>query len=205
MSQPSQVTCHECDLLVALKPISEGQKLTCPRCRFVFTRKFPLAQEKLMAFGVSGLFFLVLSFAFPFLSFITRGSDRTIVLLDSMRSLQEFEFFSVAMLLMLTTIIIPGLVLFAVLYVLIAIKWKLRLPMLNSTAKLISYLIPWNMAEIFLIGILVSLIKITSLAQIEFGYSFYCYVLFVLCLTATLVYFDRFQLWYWIRQVEFND
>jgi paraquat-inducible protein A len=50
------------------------------------------------------------------------------------------------------------------------------------------------MAEIFLIGVLVSLIKILSMADIGLGLSFYAYLFFTIFMTITLLYVDKYQL-----------
>jgi paraquat-inducible protein A len=55
-------------------------------------------------------------------------------------------------------------------------------------------LLPWSMVEIFLIGTLVSLIKIISMASIGLGPSFYCFILFSITLTAALLHIDKQQL-----------
>jgi paraquat-inducible protein A len=51
------------------------------------------------------------------------------------------------------------------------------------------------MAEIFLIGILVSFVKIVSIADVSLGTSFWSYVLFTACMTVTMLYPDRRMLW----------
>jgi paraquat-inducible protein A len=45
------------------------------------------------------------------------------------------------------------------------------------------------------IGVLVSLVKIASLATVVIGLSFWAYVGFVICFTASLASLDRFQMW----------
>jgi uncharacterized paraquat-inducible protein A len=51
------------------------------------------------------------------------------------------------------------------------------------------------MAEIFIISILVSFIKVQTMASIEFGYALAFYLLFIMSLSATFIYFDKYQLW----------
>ena len=69
------------------------------------------------------------------------------------------------------------------------------LPFTNPILKLTVLLKPWNMAEIFIISILVSFIKVQTMAYIEFGYALLFYLLFIMSLSSTFVYFDRYQLW----------
>jgi paraquat-inducible protein A len=54
---------------------------------------------------------------------------------------------------------------------------------------------PWIMSEIFLIGVLVSMVKIMSLADVSFGTSFFAYVGFVVLYVSALTRLNRARLW----------
>jgi paraquat-inducible protein A len=58
---------------------------------------------------------------------------------------------------------------------------------------------PWSMVEVFVIGVLVSLVKIAAMATVILGVSFWAYVGFAVCFTATLSNLDRLQMW---REIE---
>ena len=57
-------------------------------------------------------------------------------------------------------------------------------------------LAPWNMAEIFLIGILISFIKVVALADVTLGLSFWAYTLFTLGIVLITINFDRREIWH---------
>ena len=65
-------------------------------------------------------------------------------------------------------------------------------------------LVPWSMAEIFVIGILVSFVKIVTIADVSFGMSFWAYVLFTVCLTIVVLYLDKRELWSRVKMLS-ND
>jgi paraquat-inducible protein A len=88
-------------------------------------------------------------------------------------------------------------VLLGLLYLLLPVVFGFRPRYARPVLKFIFALLPWTMAEIFLVAVLVSLIKIMSMADIEIGVSFYAYALFTLCMTGSLLYLDRHQL-YWL-------
>jgi paraquat-inducible protein A len=60
----------------------------------------------------------------------------------------------------------------------------------------------WSMAEVFIIGVLVSLVKIMSLATVILGISFWAYSAFSICFILALVSLDRYQCWQLIDQLE---
>ncbi len=68
--------------------------------------------------------------------------------------------------------------------------------------KLMSYILPWSMAEVFSIGVLVALIKVTSMADISLEPSFWAYVIFAPLFTHIVSVIDSHRLWDWIEQAE---
>ncbi len=54
---------------------------------------------------------------------------------------------------------------------------------------------PWNMIEVFLIGVLVSLMKLGSIATVTLGVAFWAFAGLIVCLTAALSAIDRRDLW----------
>ena len=52
-----------------------------------------------------------------------------------------------------------------------------------------------ELVEVFVIGVLVSLVKIGAMAKVVMGVSFFSYVAFALCFTAALSNLDRVQIW----------
>ena len=51
------------------------------------------------------------------------------------------------------------------------------------------------MVEVFVIGVIVSLVKLASLATVVLGISFWAYVGFSICLTAAMTSLDRAYVW----------
>jgi len=195
----AQLACHECDQIVTIPELVDGQKAICPRCGYVFTRYFKKAQSRLLAFSSSGLVFLLLSFVFPFLVFTAQGSEKTVTMVQSLQSMGNGTFLSVVIFMLLTTVIVPAVILGGINYTLISAKFDRPLPYTRHILKLVFYLQPWNMSEIFLLGILVSMIKIASLGHIQFGWSFYSFVLYIGSMAATRLFLDKYQVWQWFR------
>ncbi len=54
---------------------------------------------------------------------------------------------------------------------------------------------PWNMIEVFMLGILVSMLKLTKIATVHLGVSFWAFALLIVCLTASFGAIERLELW----------
>jgi paraquat-inducible protein A len=202
MINSKHIACHECDLLVQLTHLAEGCKAICPRCGYTLTANHRNARDRVIAFSLTALVFLGLSFVFPFLTFSAQGQDRTTTLMQSISVMITEDFTSLAAIIFITIIVIPALYLFSAIYVYVSLKSARLLPGTHATMKLIGYLKNWSMADIFLIGILISFIKIMSLADVSLGLSFWSYVFFIISMTAAVLHIDRHQVWQWIKQKE---
>lgn len=188
------VECHECALSVNISLVGERQKALCPRCGFVLTAKYYNALDRILAYSLSAVFFLLLSLPFEFLAFQANGIERKIDILASLTILTENNYQILAVLEVLTIFVIPVLVLLLLIYLLISLRKGIYPRGGHYLLELIYKLIPWSMVEIFVVGVLVSLIKIISLADISLGPSFFAYILFSLTMTAAVLHMDKHQL-----------
>jgi paraquat-inducible protein A len=197
-----KIICHECDLLIVFTTLEYGHSANCPRCGFVLTRKFTNAKSRIMATACAGLIFLLFALLLPFLSLdaFGFGFERSVTLIESIQTVVATDFASIALFIVLSAMVIPCVFLLGVIYVLLSLRLTTLLPYTHNTLKFLFVLLPWSMAEIFLIGVLVSLVKIASLASITLGASFWFYTAFIICLVATVSLLDKYQAWEWIKQ-----
>jgi paraquat-inducible protein A len=191
----SQMVCHECDLLMVVPALQIGQKAYCPRCNYLLAANRPHALTMVFTFAVSGLLFLLLSTTFPFLGFSASGQERAVTLLQSIAILVAEDLPSLATIVFASIILIPGAFLVGAIYVSSALKLNRLLPGTVAILRWILMLMPWSMAEIFLISILVSFVKIVTIADVSLGLSFWSYVLFTVCMTVVVLYPDKRELW----------
>lgn len=189
------IACHDCDLLMLIPSLKHRQKAVCPRCGYVLTRFFQHAQLKLFISALSALIFLTFSLRFPFIIFSLHGNEKTFTLVESIQNIENITYLLISALLAFTAFIIPFCFLVCVIYISWSFKTKKMLPFTNLILKFSMLLKPWNMAEIFIISILISFIKVQTMASIEFGSALAFYLLFIISLSATFIYFDKYQLW----------
>ncbi|MEP1384610.1 MAG: paraquat-inducible protein A [Paraglaciecola sp.] len=193
-SDTNLIRCHECHFQVNVPKLANKQAALCPRCKLQLTAYHQNGSQKIIALALTALVFLVASLPFEFLSFSASGQSQSINLLNSFDVLIENNYEILALLEAIFMLILPSSILLTLLYVLIPLELGFRLPKTDAAVDVIFLLIPWAMAEIFLIGVLVSLTKIMSLADIAIGLSFYAYVFFTIFMTITLYYVDKHQL-----------
>lgn len=183
--------CHECGLKLVLPVLKEKQKAICPRCSYTLTAKHKNAAERTLAFSITALIFLVISLCFNFLTFKSNGIERTINLLTSIDVLIQHNYSILAGVVILCVFIFPCLILLGFIYLLSFMRFNLYPPSGMRISRFIFALLPWHMAEIFIISTLVSLIKIIALADITLGLSFYTFIAFSVSLIFALLHVDQ--------------
>ncbi|EGQ8579362.1 PqiA/YebS family transporter subunit [Vibrio cholerae] len=196
------ICCDECGLVSSLPKLSQGHIAHCPRCGHTLTQIQKHPYQTTIALAISSLILLMLSLSFPFMSFSVQGLTQEITLLNAAKMLEEFQNVLLAILLFSTVILLPALYLVIILFLYVkALRAKKALPS-TSELWLTKYLCnllfkvqPWLMADVFLIGVLVSLIKIASLADVSMGNSFWAFCCFSALMVKTVSSVDRFWLW----------
>lgn len=186
--------CHECAADVHLPNIRRPHKVFCPRCGNLLTVIRYQAIQKTAIFSLTALIFLMLSLPFEFISFSAAGKTQAITIPSGLVVLVENNYLTLAIIESFFIIFAPGLALSAI----FLLTWRILKTQQHDSNKRLAHfifqLLPWCMAEIFLISVLVSLVKIVTLADIAFGPSFFTFCAFVLFSTLSLLYLDEHQI-----------
>ena len=197
---PKQQACHDCDLLIELpEQLNDNQSLLCPRCKKVQWTQYKHPVDKTVAYSLTALILLVIANAFPFLSFDAQGQTRTITIIQASNELYIQGFYLLAFLVYVCVLLFPAIYLSCLLAIAIPTKIGLKPPFAITLGRTLSYLLPWVMTEVFMVGVLVALIKIIELADIVFGVAFWAYIGFVVCFLASSAIASKHQLWTWIN------
>jgi paraquat-inducible protein A len=196
---PERTACIECDLLVTIAQLRGGQRAACPRCGHVLSSRTRDDLTRSLAFAMAAGVLLVMANSFPFLALEAKGLEKVMTLPRTAVELYEDGYATLAVLVLGPIVGIPALMLGALVALLVPLRRGRPAPWLVPAGRLLFLLNPWSMVEVFVIGVLVSLVKIGAMATVVMGISFWAYVGFALCFTATLSNLDRFQMW---REIE---
>ena len=196
MKTPLTIACHECDLLYELPPLPEGGVAKCSRCGAVLLRHKRDSLNRTLAWTIAGLILFVVANAFPFLDLKSGELVRQTTLITGVLELYQQGMRSVAVLVFLTSILFPAIQLAGLLYLLLPLKVKL-LPWWKpaSVFRFIQRIHPWAMMEVFMIGILVSMVKLGKLAKVVPGISIYSFAILIFVLAAAASSLDPHLIW----------
>ncbi|MEJ2429581.1 MAG: paraquat-inducible protein A [Deltaproteobacteria bacterium] len=196
MSTTSIIACHDCDLLYELPALPEGGVAKCSRCGAVLQRHKQDSLNRTLAWTIAGLILFVVANSFPFLDLKKGDLVRQTTLITGVMELYQQGMRSVAVLVFLTSILFPALELAAILYLLLPLKVKL-LPWWKPALvfRFIQRIHPWAMMEVFMVGILVSMVKLGKLAKILPGIAIYSFAILIFVLAAAASSMDPHLIW----------
>jgi paraquat-inducible protein A len=197
----SLIACHECDLIHRIQPLAEGTIARCSRCGASLYRHKRNSLERTLALTLAGLVLFVLANSFPFLSMKIEAQVQESTLFTGIRELYAQGMWQVALLVLLTTILVPLAQLLGLLYVLLPIKLNRRPWKLARVFRLVQNLHPWSMMEVFMLGILVSVVKLAGMASIVPGISLFAFLALIFVLAASSASLDPHLVW---ERVEFK-
>ncbi len=172
------VACHSCDLLHLKTSLPDGGKAYCTRCGELLYAESPRAIETALALSLSSLILFAAAHLLPFISIDIEGNATTIFLVSTIETLTEID----SQLLALAGIFLLLIAPLIVLLVDVALLYRLRFGRSGQSAisrqllLIAGHMTPWNMLEIFLLGVLVSIVKLASMADITLHEGFWAFV-----------------------------
>lgn len=191
-SSETRLACPTCD---ALYTPSGAERLVCHRCHRVLIapdRRAGLWQV-MVALATAGLIYGAITLPFLTIKRFWMSNDATLI-----ETALAFDgpllLLSVAVLALI--LLLPALRLALTLYVLAPIVIGARpLPGAATAFRCSEALQPWSMAEIFIIGCGVALVKIVAMAEVTFGPAFYMFAAAVVLLWVQDRMLCRHSLW----------
>jgi paraquat-inducible protein A len=161
----------------------------------VLYRRIPNSLDRTLALAMAGMILFIVANSFPFLAMKMQGNVTHTTLATGVESLYDQERPLVATLVLFTTIVAPFSQLAALLFVLGSLKIGVRLPGLVLAFRLLRRFQAWSMMEVFMLGILVSLVKLADMAQIVPGIALWSFVLLIPVLAGATASLDPQLVW----------
>ena len=191
----SYIACHDCDLIHHIESVPAKGAAVCIRCGAVLYKHKPNSLERTLAFAFAGLILFVLSNSYPFLGLKIGAQVRQTTLITGIHELYLQGMQTIAILVLLTTVLVPATQLVCLFYILLPLKFG-RLPKgLPWVLRFLQAIQPWGMMEVFMVGILVSVVKLAKMAKIIPGISLYSFLALIFVLAAMTVSLDAHLIW----------
>ncbi|CAG4892194.1 paraquat-inducible protein A [Paraburkholderia saeva] len=195
MTHPEIIACEECDLLQRGAPLTPGSSLRCHRCHAELRRGRTNGPEYALAFALAAIVLLVISNVYPIVGLSVNGNLIQTTLAGSVRVLYVDGAWPLALLVGLTTILMPVLQTVSMLWLLLPLQLG-RVPWQPAAGfQLFRLARPWGMTEVLILGLLVALVKLAHIAKVVPGTALWSFIVLMLLLAAASAAFDPHEVW----------
>ena len=140
------------------------------------------------------LLFLPANFL-PIMRFDLLGRTTEDTVWSAVQSLYHSGLRTVALLVFLCSMVVPLLKLLCQLLVLLAIRWRRGLGWGRLLYRAYHHLRDWGMLEVYLMGILVSIVKLSDMADLSLGTGLYCFIALLVAQVWLEVTMSPQQIW----------
>lgn len=192
--------CPDCDLLIDETTVTSGQKSKCPRCGTTIRIFIHNSVDKTIALSLTGLLLYIPAMFMPIMTFGIMGMRGSGNVIDAMAAFFEKGYFFVGTMVLLTSIIFPLLKLALLFSVALCLKLRRYPKILPYLFRAYHHLAEWGMVEVYMLGILITIIKMHHMAAIQYDVGFFCFVALVLITVGTSVMLDEHAFWQQIEQ-----
>lgn len=194
--------CPECDLLLNPAELKSGDKEHCPRCGYLLQRPHEHSIERTLALSLTGLILIVPANLLPIVGIKIFGNSQDGNLWTGVSTLFKEDMWSVALLVMLTSVLLP----IVNLGLAFLISFHLFTGKPNSYLALwmrwLQHLNEWAMLEVYALGIIVACVKLAGMADLKFGMGLYAFIGLIV-VNALLAYeLDPYTFWQRISQLK---
>jgi paraquat-inducible protein A len=190
-----QIACHECDLIHDIPAMPGRAAAVCVRCGCVLFRAKTDSVDRTLAWTLAGLVLYVVAVSFPFLAMKNGPIGNETGLLTGVELLYRQGIIPLAALVLLTCILVPLLQMLGLLYIFIPLKLNARVKYAIPVFRFFRHIKPWSMMEIYLLGILVSIVKLAKMATIIPGLAVIAFGLLIFVLNFALTAVDEHMVW----------
>ena len=192
------IACEQCDAAYQKLSLANGEIARCSRCGAEMDRNAQGRRNHLFPLTIASLIIFVIANVFPIVEMELQGQHSQTTLAGAVLSLATQETSIVALLVLATTILFPFMQMLILFYLLVPSKDAehpvSHRPGFSVLIRLMQTLRPWGMIEVFLLGVLVALIKLSNMATIIPGIALWAFCMLTVMLTVVVSFNPRY-LW----------
>ncbi len=189
------LACPDCDMLLQKNHVEPGQKACCPRCGHVLHAPVKDSVDKTLVCALTGLLLFIPANFLPIMTLDTMGLEQAGSVFDGITVIYKSGYLFVSLMVAVTSVIFPLVKLSLLFIVSFCLKIKRYPDMLPQLLRCYRHLDEWGMLEVYMVGILVSIIKLHHMAHIHYDFGFACFIALLGMALFTSVVMDEHEFW----------
>ncbi|AXC48886.1 paraquat-inducible protein A [Paracoccus suum] len=190
------IACPRCDALYQETEPATGQRLRCQRCNAVLATSRAGSLSHVIALAVTSVVLMAAAVFFPFLEISRMGFGNQTSIFGVALAFSHGFMLPLTLALLATIIGLPVLRAALILYVVGPLALGRAPPRHAARAfRLSEEMRPWSMAEIFVIGTAVAMVKLAGMASVSLGPAFWAFCALILVNIASRVFMSATTIW----------
>jgi paraquat-inducible protein A len=194
----SIIVCHACDLAHRLDSLANHARVRCVRCRAELYRTNDRSPDTVIALAATALVLFMLANVYPLVALTVNGSTRMTTLLGAAQAFYDQGYGVLAVLVAFTAVIVPLIQILTLLYVLVPLRLGRVVRGQNVLFRMLVGLRPWGLTEVFMLGAVVALVKLSAQAEVSPRISLVAYGLLMISIAALTHATPSEQVWRWV-------
>ena len=170
------MACHACDGAHLIVAVPVGGEALCQRCGSLLYANRPHSLDRATALYVAAFILFMLANVFPFIALKFGDRVEQSLLISGGLALQKAGMPEIGLLVLLTSVIFPFLTICAMLYLLVPLRLGFTPRWKTPVWRFVRAISPWSLMGVFMLGLLVSVLKLQDLAAIVPGVAFYSFI-----------------------------
>jgi paraquat-inducible protein A len=153
------LVCEHCDTVYRRRPLARGETARCARCQAVLERHHALGTGAMLALVLTALVVFVEANVWPIVTFGLNGEQVSTTLWGIVTTMWKEDAQVVSVLAAATLFFFPLAKILVLGWLLAFARAGRRAPGFRALMVALHYLQPWTMSEVFVLGVLVSIVK----------------------------------------------
>ncbi len=189
------IVCHDCDRYLFKPEMKSGTIAYCDRCNARLLRHEEDTLGKTLALAITCFILFIIANAYPFLIMRIEGIEQQTNMITGILELFGQGMPALAALVLCTAMLFPLLQISGMIYLLLPMKLK-RIPWKAAAVyRTMCHLKPWGMMEVYMVGILISMVKLVKMATIIPGLAAVAFMALICLLTAAMAGLNPDHVW----------
>ena len=193
---PSCIACPNCDVLHRFTPAQMSMRMRCAQCAHVLTLGRTEAITRMVGLALTSIVLMGIVLFAPFLTLDAGPFGSAASVVDVVMGFATGIMAPLAFAVLVFIVVLPlaraGLLVYALAPLVTGAR---NAPGATRALRWAFALKPWAMAEIFMVGVAVALVKLAGMASVEMGTAFWAFAAFVLVTALQDTFMCRNTLW----------
>ena len=189
-----KIACKDCGLVLKKPHLDLEHQFNCPRCNGVIYR-FGQNHTLVLILAITSLSLFLPALFLPLLTLEILEIKQTTTLMQTVAIFINDGYVLLSVFITLIGVFVPFIMLLLILLILIPLQKGVHPKKVSYYFKMYEHLLEWQMAEVYLISIFVSIVKLQKMAQLHLEIGLYFFIGFLFFMFVTMVLFNPYDIW----------